>query len=65
MRNMKLLLLFVLFLGLTACGDRNGGKVSKGHRDAIKSQCADSSDVKACGIEVRINFLFTLTHFRY
>tara|TARA_B100000965_G_scaffold224001_1_gene187466 strand:- start:4132 stop:5109 length:978 start_codon:yes stop_codon:yes gene_type:complete len=57
MNLLKLLLLFVFFLGLNACGDRDEGKVSKGHRDAIKEQCASSSDVKACGIQVRINFL--------
>lgn len=50
-------MLFFLVLGLNSCGDRDEGKVSKGHRDAIKAQCADASDVKACGIEVRINFL--------
>jgi len=42
---------------LQACGSGDGGKVSKGHRDAIRFECKDSSDVKACGLEVRENFL--------
>ena len=42
---------------LQACGSGDGGKVSKGHRDAIRFECRDSSDVKACGLEVRENFL--------
>ena len=41
---------------LYSCGD-SGGIVSKGHRDAIKIQCEDSSDPKACGLEVRENFI--------
>ena len=53
----RIFFLFFLVLGLNSCGDRDEGKVSKGHRDAIKAQCADASDVKACGIEVRISFL--------
>ena len=51
----SLILLVSLFL-LNSCGD-SGGKISKGHRDAIKIQCEDSSDPKACGIEVRKNFI--------
>ena len=50
-----LILLTSLFL-LSSCGD-SGGQISKGHRDAIKIQCEDSSDPKACGIEVRKNFI--------
>ena len=42
---------------LQACGSGDGGKVSKGHRDAIKQECKESSDIKACGLEVRQNFL--------
>ena len=41
---------------LISCGD-SGSQLSKGHRDAIKIQCEDSSDPKACGLEVRQNFL--------
>ena len=51
----SLILLASLFL-LNSCGD-SGGQISKGHRDAIKIQCEDSSDPKACGIEVRKNFI--------
>ena len=50
-----LILLASLFF-LNSCGD-SGGQISKGHRDAIKIQCEDSSDPKACGIEVRKNFI--------
>jgi len=49
------MLIFGLFL-LNSCGD-SGSQLSKGHRDAIKIQCQDSSDPKACGLEVRQNFL--------
>jgi len=42
---------------LQACGSGDGGKLSKGHRDSIKAECKDSSDIKACGLEVRGNFL--------
>ncbi len=45
------------FLFLFACGDNGAGKVSKGHRDAVRYECADSSDIKGCGLEVRENFL--------
>ena len=41
---------------LGACGD-SGGQLSKGHRDAIKIQCEDASDLKACGREIRQNFI--------
>ena len=53
--SLKLMLIFGLFL-LNSCGD-SGSQISKGHRDAIKIQCQDSSDSKACGLEVRQNFL--------
>ena len=55
----KIFLKFIILLPLFAlisCGD-SGGQLSKGHRDAIKIQCEDSSDPKACGLEVRQNFL--------
>ena len=47
----------MIFAALFACGDRDDGKVSKGHRDSIKYECQDSSDVKACGLELRRRFL--------
>ena len=46
---------FLVFF-VTACGD-SGSQLTKGHRDAIKIQCEDTSDPKACGIEVRKNFI--------
>ena len=49
------LIFFSIFI-LYSCGD-SGGIVSKGHRDAIKIQCEDASDSKACGLEVRQNFI--------
>lgn len=52
----KSLILLASVLFLHSCGD-SGGQISKGHRDAIKIQCEDSSDQKACGIEVRKNFI--------
>lgn len=45
------------FLLLLSCGDSGNEKVSKGHRDAIKIQCENTSNVKACGLEVRENFI--------
>ena len=51
----KLILILPIFL-LISCGD-SGSQLSKGHRDAIKIQCDGSSDPKACGLEVRQNFL--------
>ena len=47
----------MIFVALFACGDREDGKVSKGHRDAIKNQCEDTPNAKACGLEVRENFI--------
>ena len=52
---LRLTLILPLFL-LISCGD-SGSQLSKGHRDAIKIQCEDSSDPKACGLEVRQKFL--------
>ena len=52
---LRFTLILPLFL-LISCGD-SGSQLSKGHRDAIKIQCGDSSDPKACGLEVRQNFL--------
>ena len=52
---LRLTLILPLFL-VISCGD-SGSQLSKGHRDAIKVQCEDSSDPKACGLEVRQNFL--------
>ena len=51
----RLTLILPIFL-LISCGD-SGSQLSKGHRDAIKIQCEDSSDPKACELEVRQNFL--------
>ena len=53
----KFLLLIPLFL--ISCGDNDGGvnKLTKGHRDAIKIQCEDSSNKEACNSEVRANFI--------
>jgi|TARA_B110000238_G_C16138091_1_gene444864 S1-C subfamily serine protease len=55
--NKLLLLLIPLFL--ISCGDNDGGviKLTKGHRDAIKIQCEDSSNKEACNSEVRANFI--------
>ena len=52
----RLFILFFLTFLITACGD-SGNQLSKGHKDAIRIQCEDSSDPKACGIEVRKNFI--------
>ena len=54
----KTLILITSLIFLTSCGDadKKTEKVTKGHREAIKYQCADASDVKACGLEVRRNF---------
>ena len=52
---LKLTLILPLFL-LISCGD-SGSQLSKGHRDASKIQCEDSSEPKACGLEVRKNFI--------
>ena len=47
---MKSIIFFLSLLFLTSCGDSNKKteKVTKGHREAIKYQCSDASDVKAC-----------------
>lgn len=52
---LRLSLILPLFL-IISCGD-SGSQLSKGHRDAIKIQCADSSEPKACALEVRQNFI--------
>ena len=52
---LRVILILPIFL-LISCGD-SGSQLSKGHRDAIKIQCEDSSDPKACELEVRQNFL--------
>ena len=52
---LKFTLILPLLL-LISCGD-SGSQLSKGHRDAIKIQCEGSSDPKACGLEVRKNFI--------
>ncbi len=53
--NKFILILSSLFF-LISCGSGDN-KVSKGHRDAINQECKDSSDIKACGLEVRANFI--------
>lgn len=52
---LRFVLILPAFL-LISCGD-SGSQLSKGHRDAIKIQCEGSSDPKACGLEVRKNFI--------
>ena len=56
---MKILFSIIAFLFLISCGDSNKKteKVTKGHREAIKNQCSGASDTKACGLEVRRNFV--------
>ena len=54
MKNLIIIVLSAFFL--TACGSSDS-KISKGHRDAINQQCKESSDIKACALEVRANFL--------
>ena len=54
---MKKIFIFSLFLYLPACGDSGTEKVSKGHRDAVRYECKDASDVKACGLQVMENFI--------
>ena len=56
-KAIKCLTLIISLTLLVSCGDNGDGKVSKGHRDAIKQECRDTSDVKACGLEVRTNFI--------
>ena len=57
MALLKIISAFILIFVLSGCGDRKDEKVSKGHRDAIKIQCEDASNVKACGLEVEENFI--------
>jgi len=56
---MKIIFSLFALLFLISCGDSNKKteKVTKGHREAIKYQCIDASDVKSCGLEVRKNFI--------
>ena len=56
-KAIKSLILLISLTLLVSCGDGGDGKVSKGHRDAIKQECKDSSDIKACGLEIRANFI--------
>jgi len=57
MREIKNYLLVIPFIFLLSCGDSGDDKVSKGHRESIKYQCKSATDVKACGLEARRNFL--------
>jgi len=57
LKYLKTILLLSVLISLFACGDRDDGQVSKGHRDAMKEQCKDASDTKACGLELRKKFL--------
>ena len=54
-------ILTILFTGfllsLSACGDADNAKVSKGHREAIQNECGDESDKKLCNMEVTKKFL--------
>ena len=54
---MKNLFFIFCLLILASCGDPGDDKVSRGHRDAIKNECKDASDIKACGLELRRKFL--------
>ena len=53
----KSYLLVIPLLFMLSCGDSGNQKVSKGHREAIKYQCKEAIDNKACGLEVRRNFV--------
>ena len=51
-------LAFFIFLFLMSCGDNDGtDKITRGHRDAIKIQCADASNKSACTQEIKENFI--------
>ncbi len=41
---------------LIACGSDDSGKISRGHRDAIKFECAEDSNEKLCASEVKKKF---------
>ena len=56
-KTIKTFLLVFPFILLISCGDSGDGKVSKGHRDAIKEECIDDPDKKLCGVEVRTKFI--------
>ena len=51
------LLLLALVIVTSSCGESPDEKISKGHRDAIKSQCKNKSDPKLCSREVRKSFI--------
>ena len=51
------LILLISLTLLVSCGDNGDGKVSKGHRDAIKEECNEDPDKKLCGVEVRARFI--------
>jgi len=53
----KSYLLIIPLLFMVSCGDGGTQKVSKGHRESIKYQCKEAIDSKACGLEVRRNFI--------
>ncbi len=57
LKNILIVAFFASFV--TACGDRDDGsnKISKGHRDAIKIECENSSNEQACKTEIKSNFL--------
>lgn len=54
---MKILISILFAFLLIGCGSDKNETVSKGHRDAIKIQCADDPDKKLCGLEVRQAFI--------
>ena len=54
---MKILISILFTFLLIGCGNDKNETVSKGHRDAIKIQCADDPDKKLCGLEVRQAFI--------
>ena len=56
---MRIFIIIIFSILVTSCGDssKKAEKVTKGHREAIKNQCSNASDVKACGLEVRRNFV--------
>ena len=53
----RYLVIFFLFAFLNTCGNGDIGKVSKGHRDAIKYECKDSSDIRGCSLELEEHFI--------
>ena len=57
MHSLRIFFVLGLFLVLSACGNSGDEKISKGHRDAVRIECKDSTDVKACGLQVMENFI--------